>query len=124
MKMHDTRVNAIIPTCDNYRVEFNQERQLFHYDDGSHEENTFGWRTACRDVKNIAPWRMLDDIRSIFNYKFPSLQRVMDKYIELSAIIERASPDENLTVEKCIEFLKENGYKGKVEKIEILEIEL
>jgi hypothetical protein len=37
-----------------YRLEFNEKTQNFHYDNGTHEENTFGWETItehCTDFE-------------------------------------------------------------------------
>jgi hypothetical protein len=122
-KMHDSRLESRMAISDSYRVEFNQEKQLFHYDDGSHEENTFGWRTVEYDVKNIDNWIVFDKIRQIFKYKFSDTANIKGKYADFQNTLQNTlrdilpSPGEAFTIEKCIAFLKENGYTGKIEKI-------
>jgi hypothetical protein len=123
-KMHDSRIENDNIICDNYRIEFNQEKQLFHYDDGNHEENTFGWRTVEKDVKNPIYWTVFDLIRTLFNHKFSSVKNIQDSYVDFLNIIQHIPSDRYLTVEGCIEFLKKNGYKGKVEKTVKSEFEI
>jgi hypothetical protein len=123
-KMHDSRIENDDVICDSYRIEFNQEKQLFHYDDGSHEENTFGWRTVEKDVKNPVYWTVFDLVRALFNYKFSGVKNIRDLHTDFLNIIQHLPLNENLTVERCIEFLKKNGYRGKVEKILRSEFEI
>ncbi|MDR1182574.1 MAG: hypothetical protein LBL13_11410 [Bacteroidales bacterium] len=123
-KMHDSRIENNNVICDNYRIEFNQEKQLFHYDDGSHEENTFGWRTVEKGVRNPAYWIIFDMIRTLFNHKFSSVKDIQGLYVDFLNIIHHLPPDGNLTIEICVNFLKKNGYKGKVEKILKSEFEI
>jgi hypothetical protein len=38
---------------NNYRLEFNEEQQNFHFDNNYHKPNTFGWVTimdSCSDI--------------------------------------------------------------------------
>jgi hypothetical protein len=123
-KMHDTRIEQGIIACDGYRVEFNRERQLFRYDDGSHEENTSGWRTVEKDVKDLSYRIVFDEIRKLFNHKLSSVNDVRDKFTCFMNIIRHLPFNEGLTVEKCIRFLKENEYTGKIEKTFKTEFEL
>jgi hypothetical protein len=39
---------------ETYRLEFNEKQQMFHLDNYSHEENSFGWITItehCTDLE-------------------------------------------------------------------------
>ena len=33
-----------------YRLEFNERQQMFHYENGRHEPDTFGWKTVCDEL--------------------------------------------------------------------------
>lgn len=37
---------------DYYRLEYSEQQACFHLDDGTHQENSFGWVTICELVSD------------------------------------------------------------------------
>jgi hypothetical protein len=107
-----------------YRVEFNQEQQAFHFDNGTHAENTFGWRTVAKEVsdRNIPTWNFFTEIRDIFGFKFTSVSQINEMYEQfvfcLAGRTENTKNGAVLTVDACIDYLKTQGFSGKLEKVQ------
>ena len=104
-----------------FRIEFNQKTQMLHYDNGTHEEDTFGWQTVQKDVRDTCLWTAFDMFRDLFGFEFSSANHVLETYrsfecllFSYAGLIERNT----LTIETCVNFLKRNGFIGKLEKIE------
>ena len=53
---------------DNYRLEYNERQGGFHFDNGSHEENTFGWVTLCKNISDKQAMEFAENMRE----KYPA----------------------------------------------------
>ena len=45
-----------MPLAKTYRLEFNEQQQMFHLDNYSHEENTHGWFTIFEYCTDLEFW--------------------------------------------------------------------
>lgn len=125
---HENRNNnesqsSIITKNENalFRIEYNKKNQSFHYDNGTYGENTNGWETVCRNVEYTGSWTTFDMIRDVFGVKFDSTKEILNKYNEIQSILgisHESNIERHLTTKICVDFLKKNGFEGKIEKIE------
>ena len=121
-KMHDTRTSNVysFPGGGKYRIEFNRQRQLFHFDDGAHEENTNGWCTVMHEG-DVSDWSFFIEMKEFLVGKefFNSVDDIKEQFLMFMKAIRQFHSEEKpkLSMDICVEYLKQNGYSGKIEKI-------